>query len=354
MKLKKLREKINLTDFEIIKLLNSRLELVLKLKKLKEGVTDIKREKEVLYNVEKLSYGLVCPKFGKKLFSEIIKESKKLQGKQLKLIGFQGEHGAYSELAAMNFDANSVYIPFSEFNEIFEEVENGNLDLGIVAVENSLGGAVAPVNELLIKTKLKAIAEIKLKIHHCLLALPGTDHRDTRIVYSHPQALTQCGKFLSRNKLEPKAFYDTAGAAKMLAFERPEASAAIANKLCGKLYNLEIIKEGIEDNESNITRFLILAREESRKECNKCSIIFSTPHSAGTLFRVLKIFAEADINLTRIESVPIISESIEYAFFLDFKGSNRDRRVIEAFEKVKDATTMFKFLGCYKEGEVLE
>ena len=181
----------------------------------------------------------------------------------------------------------------------------------------------------------------------CLLALPGTDHREIRTVYSHPQALAQSRQFLSRNKLDPVQYYDTAGAANMLAEERPKGSAAIASKLCAKLYHLEIVKEDIEDLERNMTRFLVLSNEESKEEGDKCSVIFSTEHKAGTLFRVLEVFAKDGINLTRIESIP--HEPGDYAFFLDFIGSDKEDKIIKALDKAKKITTNFKMMGCYKE-----
>ena len=136
----------------------------------------------------------------------------------------------------------------------------------------------------------------------------------------------------------------------MLMEERPKASAAIASKLAAELYDLEIIKEDIQDLDRNVTRFLVLSSEESKGEGDKCSIIFSTEHKAGTLFHVLEEFAREDINLTRIESIP--NEPGNYAFFVDFVGSSKDKNVVEAMKKVKGITTHFKLIGCYKERQV--
>jgi prephenate dehydratase len=137
----------------------------------------------------------------------------------------------------------------------------------------------------------------------------------------------------------------------MLAETAPKASAAIASKFSAALYNLEIIKEDIEDLERNMTRFLVLSKEENREEGDKCSIIFSTAHKTGTLFKVLEVFASEDINLTRIESIP--SEPGNYAFFLDFMGSNKEDRVVKAIGEVEKITTNFKLVGCYKEKKVV-
>jgi len=150
-----------------------------------------------------------------------------------------------------------------------------------------------------------------------------------------------------RNKLEPRPYYDTAGAAKMLARENPKASAAIASALCGELYDLEIIKEGIEDGPSNSTRFLLLSRDASTAKRDKTSIIFAVAHEAGQLYGVLQLFAEAKINLTRISSMPLRSDPSNYSFFLDFEGSEEDAHVAEVLQKMSKMTISLKNLGSY-------
>ena len=350
MNLQDVRNKIDRMDFQILKLLNTRMELALRSKKFKGKAEDLAREADVFENIRATSHDLIAPDFLEKLFKEIISESKRLQNMDFKLIGFQGEHGAYSEVASRMWNNDIVPMPCSEFTEVFEGVESGLYDYGIVPVENTLGGVVSRVNELLIGTNLLVVGAIKLSIHHCLLALPGTDHRELRVVYSHSQALEQCHQFLVRNRLEPVPYYDTAGAAKMLVERTPKASAAIASKLSAELYNLEIIKENIEDFDTNMTRFFILSKEESSKAGNKCSINFSTEHKAGTLFRVLEVFAKENLNLTRVESVPHRLGS--YAFFLDFMGSKNEDRVVKALEEVEKITSNFRLMGCYEERTV--
>ena len=150
-----------------------------------------------------------------------------------------------------------------------------------------------------------------------------------------------------RNNLEPRPYYDTAGAAKMLARENPRAAAAIASSLSADLYNLEIIKEGIEDGPSNSTRFLLLSREPFANGGDKTSIIFATPHEAGRLFAVLQLFAEAQINLTRIASMPLRSDPENYCFFLDFEGSEKDDNVAEIMNEMEKHTISLKNLGSY-------
>jgi prephenate dehydratase/chorismate mutase/prephenate dehydratase len=222
------------------------------------------------------------------------------------------------------------------------------------------------VNDLLVETDLRIAGEINVPVHHCLLALPETDYRDIKVVYSHPQALAQCRGFIARNKLEPRPYYDTAGAAMMLSNERPKAAAAIAGRLCAEIYDLEVLKDDIEDHESNSTRFIVLARKEGDGETarggaagaknaaagDKCSIVFSTAHKAGALYNILRIFSDAGINLTRIESRPIRKDPGKFAFLLDFQGSDSDGKVSGVLEKIGKEARTFKFLGCYKEEEV--
>lgn len=347
MSLEEIRKNIDSIDSQILQLLNNRMEQVLLAKKFKTEIEDNEREKEVLDRIEKNSTGLINAQFMEKVYVEIIKESKRLQQSNFEVIAFQGEHGAYGEVASREWNRDLIPFPCNTFAEVFEGVQSGLYEYGIVPVENTLGGSVGQVNQLLINTDLNVVGAVELPVHHCLLALPGTDHREIRSVYSHPQALSQCRQFLVRNKLEPVQYSDTAGAAKMLAEKRPKRTAAIASNLSAKLYNLEIIKEKIEDLDRNITRFLVLSREDNIEDGDKCSIVFATEHKAGTLFNVLEVFAKKNINLTRIESIP--NEPGEYAFFLDFEGSNKNDIVVEALEEVKKIATSLRLIGCYKE-----
>ena len=347
MNLKAIRHKIDKIDRELLVLLQERMGLALRSRKFKETVSDPEREEVMLARVEKLNLDLIETSFSRQLLQTIIEESKRLQEEDRPLVAFQGEHGAYGEVAARRLVPNGAYIPCLEFIDVFRGVEDGTLDLGVVPVENSLEGAVTQVNDLLTTTELKVMAEAKISVLHCLLATEDTDYRDIRMVYSHPQALAQCRGFLMRNKLEARPYYDTAGAAKMLARENPRAAGAIASALCAELYNLTIIKDGIEDGPLNTTRFLLLSRDLYKDKADKTSIIFATPHEAGRLFGVLRLFADANINLTRIASMPLRSDPSNYCFFLDFEGSEEDPKVVEVLTKMEDLTLSMKNLGSY-------
>ncbi|MCJ7586902.1 MAG: bifunctional chorismate mutase/prephenate dehydratase [Candidatus Aminicenantes bacterium] len=351
MDLVDIRRKIDETDFKLLKLLEERMEWALRARRLKPAVADREREKEVLGNAAGAGMHLIRPEFSRDVFERIIVESKRLQDQSRLLVGFQGEHGAFSEEAARAYFPDQVTLPHPEFEDVFRGTEEGALDFGVVPVENTLGGAVTRINEILLKTPLHVVGEIHVRVRHCLLSLPGTDPKDIKAVYSHPQALAQCQSFLRRNRLEARPFYDTAGAARMLIKDRPQAAAAIAGELCASLYHLEVIKAGIEDRDSNVTRFLIMGREPLREAGDKCSLVFWAAHEAGSLYRVLRIFADAGINLTRIESFPWAADPSRYAFFLDFQGSPDDPPVADALERFRTEARSMRLLGCYREAQ---
>ena len=347
MKQNEISRKIDKIDRELLVLLQERMGLSLRSKKFKQATGSDEQEEDMLERMERLNLDLIKRSFSRQLLKTIIEESKRLQDEERQLVAFQGEHGAYGDVASRLLVPGGAYIPCLEFIDVFRGVEEGYLDLGVVPVENSLEGAVTQVNDLLTTTDLNVIGEVKVDVSHCLLATEATDYREIRVVYSHPQALAQCRDFLMRNKLEPRPYYDTAGAAKMLARENPKAAAAIASSLCAELYSLDIIKEGIEDGPANSTRFLLLSREPYTGRGDKTSIVFAVAHEAGQLFGVLKLFADAKINLTRISSMPLRSDPSNYSFFLDFEGSEKDAIVVEVMEKMKGMTIDLKNLGSY-------
>ena len=347
MKPEEIRKKISKIDRELLVLLQERMGLALRSNKFKETLSGLQQENDMLARAERLNLDLIESTFTRQLLQTIIEETKRLQDEDRSLAAFQGEHGAYGEVAARKLVPKGAYIPCLEFIDVFRGVEDGYFDLGVVPVENSLEGAVTQVNDLLTTTDLKVIGEIKVAVSHCLLATEETDYREIRQVFSHPQALAQCRNFLMRNKLEARPYYDTAGAAKMLARENPKAAAAIASSLCAELYDLEIIKEGIEDGPSNSTRFLLLAREPSTDNGDKTSIIFAVPHEAGRLYAVLRLFADAGVNLTRIASMPLRSDPGNYSFFLDFEGSDKHEKIVAVLKEMEGLTKWMKHLGSY-------
>lgn len=347
MGLKEIRREIDIIDRKLLNLLNSRMERVLTMRKFKEHIEDPKREKELLEHVRSRAGRLVDPEFGERLFNTVLDMSKALQRKKCKLIAFQGEHGAYSEQAAIAWKSEYVPIACAEFVDVFDGVASGQYDFAIVPVETTRGGDVGQVNDLLINADLHIVGAIDLPIHHCLLSTPDTSHREIKTVYSHPEVLAQCRQFLARNKLEQRHHYDTAGAAKWLKEDQPKATAVVAGRLAAEQYDLDVLVENIEDMENNRTRFLILSKEPAREGGRKESIVFTTEHKVGTLFHVLEHCTKHEVNLTRIESIPTTLG--EHAFFIDYILPDGGQSTSKMHEEMRTMTRMFKLLGNYEE-----
>ncbi len=267
-------------------------------------------------------------------------------------VAFQGERGAYSESAAMTFFKDPIEtVPYPTFHDALESTEEGTTDYSILPVENSLEGSVGESYDLLLTTKLIVTGEIYHRIRHCLIGFDGMDKIDT--VYSHPQALGQCRKFIQDRHLKPVPTYDTAGSVKILLELKKDNIACIASRRAAEIYKVPVIKEGIEDNASNYTRFLVLSKERRAKsQRDKTSIIFSIKHVPGALFDVLEKFHSNKINLTKIESRPTKATPWEYNFYVDLEGNQGDPNIADALEKIKPNTIFLKILGSYPRAEL--
>jgi prephenate dehydratase len=267
-------------------------------------------------------------------------------------VAFQGERGAYSEAAAVHFFKNDVQtIPHPTFYEVLESTEKGKSDYAILPIENSTEGSVGESYDLLLSTKLNVIGEIYYRIKHCLIGFDGLEKIDT--VYSHPQALGQCRKFIQERKLKAIPTYDTAGSVKILLELKKDNLSCIASKIAAEIYKVPVIKEGIEDNTNNYTRFLVLANKKPEKTTrDKTSIIFSIKHVPGSLYSILEKFNANKINLTKIESRPTKSTPWEYNFYVDFEGSQDDPHILDMLEKIKQNTLFLKVLGSYPRAEL--
>jgi prephenate dehydratase/chorismate mutase/prephenate dehydratase len=336
MDLKTIREEINQVDYEIVKLLNRRLELALRTKKFKTQVVDKEREKEVVDQIQSIPLALVDKNFSRKLFENIIAECRGIQMEDRKLVGFQGEHGSNGEIAISRYASNFVGIPCPQFNDVVEGLNTGYLDYAMLPVENSVEGGVSEVNDILVRQDIHICGEIKQPLNYSLLTLPEGDYRGIKVVYSHPQVLAQCSGFIARNNLEARPYYNAAAAARMIAETKPRAAAAIASPLSATIHNLMVIKEGIEDDDANFTRFLLLARESGQNEF-------------GELYAILKTFNDCEVNLTRLESRPSPIERGNFVFLLDFLGSSKNDAITNALKTVEKKAVMYKMLGCYKQ-----
>jgi prephenate dehydratase len=269
-------------------------------------------------------------------------------------VGFQGEHGAYSEEATFSHFSTVVNtIPFKTIREVFNLTEAGEIDYGVVPIENSIEGSVYETYDMLLTSSVKVVGEIVLRIVHCLIALPSSKIADIKTVYSHPQALAQCRGFVASLQVEPVVTYDTAGSVKMISEKKLIDAAAIASERAARLYGMNILAKGIEDYGRNYTRFLIISKNETRRtKDSKTSIIFSVQHIPGSLYRALEVFAREKINLTKIESRPTRQRPWEYYFFLDFEGHREDRRCTKVLSELARKTIFLKVLGSYPKTKI--
>ncbi len=267
-------------------------------------------------------------------------------------VAFQGERGAYSEAAATIFFKDSIEtLPYPTFYEVLESTEHGKSDYAVLPVENSTEGSVGESYDLLLTTKLNAVGEIYHRIRHCLIGFQGLEKIDS--VYSHPQALGQCRKFIQEHHLKTVPTYDTAGSVKILLELKKDNIACIASRKAAEIYNVPVIREGIEDNSSNYTRFLVLTnRKQERTSKDKTSIIFSIKHVPGALYEVLEKFNTNKINLTKIESRPTKTTPWEYNFYVDFEGHQSDKNIQDTLDKIKPNTIFLKVLGSYPRAEL--
>ena len=274
-----------------------------------------------------------------------------------KRVTIQGIAGCYHEAAARAYfvEEEIETVACATFAEMFDRMAHDRSLLGIIAIENTIAGSLLQNHELLRKSNLNIVGEYKLRISHVLAALPGETLDDIREVNSHPMALMQCGEFLKshpRMKLVEKD--DTAGSAQEIAQHHLTGHAAICGRLAAQIYGLNILSEGIETNKRNFTRFLVVADPlysdwlTAGKRINKASLVFSLPHTQGSLSKVLTILSFYDINLSKIQSMPIIGREWEYRFYIDLTFDNFTRYK-QSLDAIRPLTKNFKILGEYAE-----
>lgn len=270
-------------------------------------------------------------------------------------IAFQGVRGAYSEEAARRIpeargDRDPGLVPRPSFRGVFDAVAAGEADRGVVPIENSLAGSVRENYDLLLEHDLRIVGEVYLRVHHCLMALPGTRIDDVETVLSHPQALAQCQSTLRQilPGADLRAASDTAGSARRIRDQELRSTAALASQRAAEVYDLRILRRAMEDDDGNETRFLLLGTEPVDPGADaKTSLAFSGPNEPGLLHRCLGAFARRGIDLTKIESRPLAGARWEYVFYLDLRGREDDEVVREALDELDAATTLLRTLGSY-------
>ena len=279
----------------------------------------------------------------------------------MKRVAIQGGLGAYHGIAAENFFGEEVEIvPCITFRDIFTTIKKEPNTIGIIAIENTIAGSLLGNYDLLKENKLPIAGEYKQRISHCLAALPGQTIHDIKEVESHPIALMQCTEFLDTLPgVRIIEHEDTALAAKDVAEKHLSTTAAICSTKAAEIYGLNILASGIETNKHNFTRFLIIANpwvvDELQKGevLNKSSIVFTTPHSEGSLSKVLSVFSFYGINLTKIQSLPIIGREWEYQFYVDLTFSDLTRYK-QSLQAIRPLTSELKLLGEYPNGKQSE
>ncbi len=269
-------------------------------------------------------------------------------------VAFQGEHGAFSELALRRyFLSDSVEsVPCADFRSVFESVLAGNSRYGIIPIENSLSGSIHENYDYLLQyPDIRIVGEKKIRIIHNLIGFEGTDLQEIEEIYSHPQGLAQCGRFLeSLPQARRVPFYDTAGSVAHVKESGNRKYAAIASAQAAKAYGLTVLKEAIETNPRNYTRFFVIARQEEPAEpgADMASVVFSTPDKPGALFHCLQILADERLNMKKLESRPIAGKPWEYMFYVDLELSPDESQYSNAFERLSEATDDFRVLGVFK------
>jgi len=263
-------------------------------------------------------------------------------------IAIQGELGAFSHEAALRMVPRCHVVPCARSAEVFDRVERGSVDGAVIPIENSLAGSVAEHFDLLLSRDVFIQSEFPLRIVHNLIAAPGVKLKDVRQVYSHPVALDQCRDFFRNNpKIEPIAFYDTAGSVKHVVEEELRNAAGIAGKQAASVYGATILKAGIEDDNRNFTRFFHIRKgRRVRPGANKTSLAFSVKNIPGALFKALSVFALRDISLSKIESRPVRGKPWEYVFYVDIlRGEDEAAR--NALRHLGEVADLVKVLGVY-------
>jgi len=352
--LKALRDRIDSTDEKIIYLIKKRMEIVKEIAKIKREkglpILDPEREEDLYRRIRREAEKLgLDGSDTETIFREIVSVSRKLQGEE-RIVAFLGPRGTFTEEAARKLfpTTGTQFIPCTSIFDTFRSVSSGGAQYGVVPVENSTEGSVNTTLDLLLESDLMLWGEIDLPISHNLLCRPGTDLDEIRIIISHPQALAQCRRYLEEHfpAVELREASST-GSAVELAKDLNNA-AAIGTSLAAKIYGMEIAAEAIQDNSLNYTRFLVLSKNDRKPTGNdKTSIVFSVKHVPGALYSALQVFAENNINMTKIESRPTKQKQWEYVFFIDFEGHRNSKIVSEALDNLRDRTLFLKILGSY-------
>jgi len=368
--LKKLRQKINETDEKLVGLLIERMALAVKIGKYKAEknlkIYDPVREREI---IERFTNGVKADfdtKYIEQFLENLMFLSRRLQediiGRNQELskfegvktdiiIGYQGVPGCYSYQAGIEYFGEGIEaLSCYSFRDVFEALSKGKIKYGVLPIENSTSGSINEVYDLLREYEFYIAGEKCLKVEHSLLAVEGAEVSDIKEVYSHQQGLIQCCRYLSEHpEWKQIPYFSTAGSAEHVAKEGLKSKACIAGKKAASIYGLSIISQDIQDNRNNSTRFVIISKEKlDNEKADKISIVCSIPHKPGTLYGILKHFAEGNCNLMKIESRPLEGKAWEYFFYIDFSGNVKDKCIMGILAEIEKECSYFRFLGNYR------
>lgn len=374
MDLLDLRNQLDKIDAQIVELYENRMELCKQVAEYKistgKKVFDKQREAEKLATVKSLTHNDFNAHGIQELFEQIMSMSRKLQygllaehgsmGK-LPFIGvdeletakarvvFQGAEGAYSQAAMMKYfgdKVNSFHV--DSFRDAMGAIEEGSADFAVLPIENSTAGIVNEIYDLLVEFENYIVGEQIIKIEHCLLGVPGSKLQDIKTVYSHPQSLMQSSRYLETKDWQQISMQNNAFAARKVAEERDVTQAAIAGEHAAGIYGLEVLEKGINQSDTNSTRFIIVTNQKIfKRDASKISICFELPHKSGSLYHMLSHFIYNNLNMTKIESRPIEDQNWEYRFFIDFEGNLADSAVKNALRGLREEAKNMKVLGNY-------
>jgi len=351
--LKKIRELIDKLDKQIIKVLNERGKLAQEIKKAKKlsdnkNIFRPEREAQILRSLSKSNKGPLTDENLQTIFREIISSCLSLE-KKLKVCCL-GPEQSYSNIALTKFFGSAVEVNFhSSINSIFDDVNHGNVEFGVVPIENSNQGSIKLTLDHLIQEDIKICGEINLTIKHCLLS-NSKNVSNIKKIYAHEQTFLQCNEWLTRNIPNAKRIFCSSNSAAAKKIQNVNNSAAIASESCSALYKIPILKMNINDIVDNTTRFIVFGNHETDPSgMDKTSIVVSVKNKAGALKALLESLSKNKISMTKIESIPTKINNWEYMFLLDIVGHANDKNVSIALKEIKKKSTFYKYLGSYPQ-----
>ena len=378
MDLNQCRESIDQIDGELLRLFKERMTIVGQIAEYKRAhnmaIFNKSREREILSRMSEQA-GPELSSYARAMYSNLFNLSRSYQAGRLAgetrltkeirraldsapkdfpqtgVVACQGLEGAYSQIACDKLFGFANIVYFKSFESVFQAVAQGLCEFGMLPIENSSYGSVNAVYDLMKSHSFHVVRSVKLKVDHALLAPMGTRMEDIREIYSHEQALGQCDAFLKEHShIKIHVCENTAVAAKTVAELNRRDVAAISSHQCASLYGLSIVAEGFQNSGQNYTRFICITKDmRVYPGANRISVMLTMPHEPGALYNTISKFAALGLNLTKLESRPMVGRDFEFMFYFDFDASLHNEQVIELLEALSAAPELFVFLGCYSE-----